>query len=202
MPDRIHPSSSTAPTWSNPPNGLQWLSDAWCRYGLAHIALARGDFETCRSNLEQALDYSRDHGLTWGVGHTQLSLGVLAFMMGDLDQAVVRLSESTRVRRELRDSRGICDCLGTIALLAAARGEHEFAALMLGVAEMAREASGHKVVPWLQPLLEQAQMMVQQGLREEYEEKLAEGRSLPTDEAIGMILDRFQTSEPTVAVGA
>jgi tetratricopeptide (TPR) repeat protein len=183
-------------------NGLQWLSDGWCCYGLAHIALARGDFETCRSFLERALEYSREKGLTWGVGHSQLSLGVLAFMMGDLDQAIRRLSESTLVRRELRDSRGICDCLGMIALLAGARGDHEFAAMMLGVAEMAREASGHSVVPWLRPLLEQAQMMAQQALGDSYEERLALGRALPREEAIEMILERFHTPEDAVPIVA
>jgi predicted ATPase/class 3 adenylate cyclase len=181
-------------------NDLEWLADAWCAYGMAHVALARGDFERCLVLLEGALEYSRDKGLTWGVGHTQLSLGALAFMMGDIDQALHRLSESTQVRRELKDARGICDCLGMIALLASARGDHEFAALMLGVAEMAREASGHQVVPWLQPLMEEAQMIVQQALKDLYEAKLEEGRTLPTDEAIQMILDRFQTPEAAVPV--
>jgi predicted ATPase/class 3 adenylate cyclase len=180
-------------------HGLEWLAEAWCGYGLAHIALARGDFETCQTLLDKALGYSRDHGLIWGVGHTQLSLGVLAFMSGDMDEAMRRLSESTKVRRELRDSRGICDCLGTIALLASFRGENEFAAQMLGAAEIAREASGHQVVPWLRPLLEQAQMSVQLALEEDYEPRLAEGRALATDKAIEMILERFQTPQ---SVGA
>ncbi len=176
-------------------NGLDWLAEAWCAYGMAHIALSRGDFEKCQSLLEMALNYSRDNGLTWGVGHTQLSLGVLSFMRGDMDEALRRLSESAKVRRELRDSRGICDCLGTIALLASFRGENDLAAQMLGAAEMAREASGHQVVPWLRPLLEQAQMSVQQALEDDYEMRLAEGRSLSTDRAIEMILDRFYSPE-------
>jgi predicted ATPase/class 3 adenylate cyclase len=176
-------------------NGLGWLAIGWCTYGMAHVALARGDFETCQALLEKALGFSRDKGLTWGVGHAQLSLGVLAFMRGDIDEAFRRLSESLEVRRELRDSRGICDCLGTIALLASVRGENDFAALMLGAAEMAREASGHQVVPWLQPMLEQAQMSVQLALEEDYESRLSEGRALTTGVAIEMILERFHPSE-------
>jgi non-specific serine/threonine protein kinase len=176
-------------------NGMEWLAISWCAYGMAHIALARGEFETCQALLEKALGFSRDEGLTWGVGHTQLSLGVLAFMRGDIDEAFRRLSESLEVRRVLRDSRGICDCLGTIALLASVRGEHEFAALMLGAAEMAREASGHQVVPWLQPLLEQAQMSAQLALEGAYESKLSEGRALTTRVAIEMILEGFHSSE-------
>jgi hypothetical protein len=136
------------------------------------------------------------------VGHTQLSRGVLAFMLGELDQAVLRLTESLAVRKELRDARGICDCLGMIALLAAVQGDHRFAAEMLGAAEMAREASGHQVVPWLQPLLEQGQMMVQQALKEDYEEQLEVGRRLTTNGAIEKILSRSPQSEDQVVVSA
>ena len=63
------------------------------------------------------------------------------------------------------------------------------------LAEMAREASGHQVVPWLQPLLEQAQMSAQLALEEAYESKLSEGRALTTASAIEMILERFHTPE-------
>ncbi|HEU4895249.1 MAG TPA: DUF4062 domain-containing protein, partial [Acidimicrobiia bacterium] len=40
-------------------NGLEWLAIGWCAYGMAHIALARGDFETCQELLEKALGFSR-----------------------------------------------------------------------------------------------------------------------------------------------
>jgi hypothetical protein len=55
-------------------------------------------------------------------------------------------------------------------------------------------------VPWLQPLMEEAQMIVQQVLKDSYEAKLEEGRALPTDEAIQMILDRFQAPEAAIPV--
>jgi hypothetical protein len=89
-----------------------------------------------------------------------------------------------------------------IALLAAVQGDHEFAALMLGAAEMAREASGHQVVPWLQPLLEQGQMMVQQALKENFEVKLEEGRRLTTFVAIDMILERSPSAEEQLVTTA
>jgi hypothetical protein len=73
---------------------------------------------------------------------------------------------------------------------------------MLGAAEMAREASGHQVVPWLQPLLEQGQMMVQQALKEDYEEQLEVGRRLTTNGAIEKILSRSPQSEDQVVVSA
>ena len=182
-------------------NGIEWLAEAWCTYGLAHIALARNDFASADQLLRKTLDYSRGLGLTWGVGHAQLSLGVLAFMMGDLPQAVERLSESILVRQQLQDSRGICDCLAMMALLASVGGQHSLAAVLLGGADVRREATGHTAVPWQQPMLEQAVISARHALGDEYELVLAEGRSLSTDQAIELAVERSASlaSEPSGA---
>lgn len=168
---------------------LDWLADAWCAYGLAHIALARNEFAVADSLLRQSLEFCRKSGLTWGTGHVQFSLGVLAFMTGDQSQAMERLSESLGVRQDLKDARGICDCLGMMALLASVRGDHRHAAVMLGAAEVAREAFGHRPVPWLQPMLEMATDSAKAALESEFETHLAEGRDLSVPEAIHLALE-------------
>jgi predicted ATPase len=173
--------------------GVEWVSDAWCVYGLAHIALARGDMMTADQLLRSTLEYSRSRGLTWGVGHAQLSLGVLAFMMGDLGQAVTRLSESLRVREQLRDARGICDCLGMMAVFASVLGDHRLAAVLLGAAEVRREATGQIAVPWMQPMLAEATSNAERALGAEFADGVAEGRALPPGEAISLAVERTAT---------
>ena len=168
-----------------------WLADAWCVYGLAHVALARNDFMAGDRLLRTTLEYSQSRGLTWGVGHAQLSLGVLAFMTGDIDQAVERVSESLLVRQQLKDARGICDCLGIMALLASIRGDLALAAVLLGAADLRRESSGHAVVPWQQPLLEEATASARRALGDEFDSTFAKGRGLSTDQAIELALDRL-----------
>ena len=170
--------------------GVEWLAEAWCVYGQAHIALARYDFATASELLYHTLDYSRGRGLAWGVGHAQLSLGVLAFMMGDLAQANQRLTESLLLRQQLKDARGICDCLAMMALLASVQGEHRLTAVLLGAAEVRREATGHTAVPWQRPLLEQAVAAAQAALGDEYGAGIAEGRGLSADEAIELAARR------------
>jgi predicted ATPase/class 3 adenylate cyclase len=172
-------------------HGLDWLADAWCAYGIAHIALARGDFMEAERMLRQAFEYSQNSGLTWGVGHTQLSLGVLAFMMGDLDLAVERLQGSLVVRQQLRDARGLCDCIAMMALVASVRGEHDLSATLIGAAEVAREAFGHQPVPWIAPMLEQAEMSASASLGDAYESLVEQGRDLSVDEAIDLIRRNF-----------
>ena len=175
--------------------GLDWLADGWCNYGLAHIAMNRGDFMTARSLLDGCLEFSRRHGLTWGVGHAQLSIGVLAFMTGDLDESVGRIVESIGVRRTLRDARGLGDCIGMMALHASVRGDHELAAILIGGAEVAREASGDHLVPWQRPLVEQAIASAMTALGPGYETRFMEGRDLSVEESIELILERFASDD-------
>jgi predicted ATPase len=170
-------------------NGLEWISEAWCVYGMAHVALARGDMTTADRLLRDTLEYSKGRGLTWGVGHAQLSLGVLAFMMGDLGQAASRLSESLLIREQLQDARGICDCLGLMAVLASVTGDHRLASLLLGAAEVRREATGQMAVPWIQPMLAEATTNAEKALGEEFAQGVAEGRALPPGEAIHLAVE-------------
>lgn len=166
--------------------GLHWLSEGWCVYGRAHVALSRGDFLGAHGMLEATLEYSRTNGLMWGVGHSQLSLGVLAFMTGDLTQAAERLTESLLVRQDLKDARGIGDCLGMFALIASVNGDHVHAARLLGSARVTQEASGHRVTPWQVPLLQQAEETARQALGTEYERRFNEGRELGPGDAIAL----------------
>jgi predicted ATPase len=169
--------------------GLEWIADAWCVYGKAHIALARGDMMTADQLLREVLEYSKGRGLTWGVGHAQLSLGVLAFMMGDIGQAVARMSESLLVREQLQDARGICDCLGMMAVFASVAGDHRFASTLLGAAEVRREATGQIAVPWQQPMLAEAAANAEKALGDEFAAGIAEGRALPPGEAIHLAIE-------------
>jgi predicted ATPase len=183
-------------------NGLEWIAEAWCVYGMAHIALARGDMMTADRLLHDTLEYSKRRGLTWGVGHAQLSLGVLAFMMGDIGQAVSRLSESLLVREQLEDARGICDCLGLMAVLASVIGDHRFASVLLGAAEVRREATGQMAVPWIQPMLAEATANAEKSLGDEFVAGMTEGRTLPPSDAIHLAVEGISSLVGSVAVPA
>jgi hypothetical protein len=104
---------------------------------------------------------------------------------------VERLAESLLVRQQLKDARGICDCLGIMAMLASVRGDMALAATLLGAAAVRRESSGHAAVPWLQPLLEEATATARRALGDEFEVEFAIGRGLSTDQAIELALDRL-----------
>jgi hypothetical protein len=103
------------------------------------------------------------------------------------------LSESLLIREQLQDARGICDCLGLMAVLASVTGDHRFASILLGAAEVRREATGQMAVPWIQPMLAEATINAEKALGEEFEEGVTEGRALPPADAIHLAVDRMST---------
>ncbi len=78
-----------------------------------------------------------------------------------------------------------------MALLASVRGDLALAAILLGAAAVRRESSGHKAVPWQQPLLEEAAVSARRALGDEFDVEFARGRGLATDQAIELALDRL-----------
>jgi|GEM_PF-6622213 len=112
-------------------------------------------------------------------------------MMGDIGQAVARMSESLLIREQLQDARGICDCLGMMAVFASVTGDHLFASVLLGAAEVRREATGQIAVPWMQPMLAEATANAERALGEDVASAIAEGRALPPAEAIHLAVERM-----------
>lgn len=171
------------------------LAEIWCNFGLAHVYWMTGAMDTAEQLLARSLTFSRKWDHLWATAHAQFSLGILDFLKGEIGQAQIRMRESLELRRDMRDSRGIADCLGAMALLAGTRGEQETAARLLGAADAQREAAGQVLVPWLQPFFEQIRAEAGARLGEEaFGRALAEGRSLSRRDAIDLAVDSAQTT--------
>jgi hypothetical protein len=179
---------------------FSWLSDGWAPYGLGHVAWLEGDLDTARSLIGTTLEVSTRHELLWGIGHAQLSLSLIAFFSGALGEAANRIDESIRIRQRIRDSRGIADCLGILAVYASSSQDHELAATLLGASELQRDATGQMLVPWLQPFYHEAVATASAGLGDEaYHRQAAVGRAISTDEVIDLALARL--GSPVGAAG-
>lgn len=169
--------------------GDEQLLEIWCQFGLAHVHWMQGETEVARELLERSLAFARKWHHTWAAGHALFSLGLLDWLGGDLPAARSRQLESLALRRDMRDLRGIADCLGSIALLLATAGEHGTAAALLGAAEAQRQATGHALVPWQRPFFEQAIGTCQEALGpERFAEARAEGYRLSREQAIELAL--------------
>ena len=52
-----------------------------------------------------------------------------------------------------------------------------------------------EAVPWIQPMLEQAELSAQATLGDDYADRIKEGRAMGSDEVIELILSRMVPSE-------
>jgi hypothetical protein len=89
-----------------------------------------------------------------------------------------------------------------MALHASVRGDHELSALLLGSAQVAREASGDHLVPWQRPLIEQATETAKTELGPDFPSHFDEGRGYSMAEAVALILERFPVSEQSAEAAA
>lgn len=169
--------------------GDEQLLEIWCKYGLAHVHWLEGDLQEARLLLERSLRFAQKWHHTWAMGHAQFSLGLFELMNGDLPGARTRLEESLALRQEVRDLRGIADCLGSMALVLATEGDCETAAMLLGAAEAQRQAAGHALVPWQRSFIDQTVERCKESLGLDVYSKIAgEGARLSRSQAIQLAL--------------
>lgn len=172
--------------------GDEPLAEIWCYFGLAHVYWMTGAMDTAEQLLLRSLDFARKWNHVWAIGHAQFSYGILDFLKGDIPQARERLRESLGLRRDMRDLRGIADCLGALALVAGAGGDHRTAARLLGAADAQREAAGQVLVPWLEPFFDQIRQESRARLDEEpFDRAVRDGRGLSRAEAVALGLDQL-----------
>lgn len=170
--------------------GDERLTEIWCTFGLGHIHWAMGDMQQAHTLLLRSLRYARRWRHGWAIGHAQFGLGIIELLRGNLDEARARMEESLLLRRDIRDLRGIADCLGSMALLWGSLGDHVKATTLLGAAEAQRRATGQMLVPWQQPYVDGAMERCRSLLgTEAYEEAFARGKGLGREDAIALALD-------------
>jgi tetratricopeptide (TPR) repeat protein len=114
---------------------------------LGFLAIARGDYASARSTIEEALAMSRRAGDQRGISVNVANLGFLSAWQGRFEEALPLLRESVLLAHELLDVGGVASQLEDIAAVAAARSGCEQAAVMLGGAEVLYEATGSAFLP-------------------------------------------------------
>nr|WP_055506713.1 BTAD domain-containing putative transcriptional regulator [Nonomuraea pusilla] len=109
------------------------------RYGLAEVARRRGDHGRARAAYEELLaagDGSFGSGLTAVQART--GLGRIAAAEGDAEEAAARQREALATALDLRSRPHAAGAMEGLAGVAALRGDHERAALLLGAARALR----------------------------------------------------------------
>lgn len=75
------------------------------RFWLAHLYLARGQFENCKKEIIQGITESRKYNLKPGAMSLLMSLTYLSLLTRDLDKALEAVEEAQEIASEIKDFR-------------------------------------------------------------------------------------------------
>jgi predicted ATPase/DNA-binding XRE family transcriptional regulator len=139
---------------SGRPAALVWAAQSRV-FAFAH----RGDVTQARPAYERLVEIASEHGDVWMLSYGHLNLG-FGLLLADRASSEARwqLEEALRLKRRLDDRPGIGYALAGLACHAAASGEAERAATLLGMVEVLHQREGTRAQPLLHPYLEETRL--------------------------------------------
>jgi predicted ATPase len=156
---------------------------------LGDVALTTGDYPRAEALFEESLAILRERGDAANVARSLYNLGAAAFRLGRRADAVERLRESANLCRRLGDKEDLAWCLEGFAALAAAEGDAERAALLIGAAGRLLGDMGAALKPFERQLHDETLDSVIAGLGDAAAMRVMErGAALTIDEAVGSAL--------------
>ena len=151
---------------------------------LGWYALLDGDLDRAEELIEESMDIRRRRGDEREIAETLANRGWLALLRDQPDDAGRRFDECFELARHVDDRFEMGECIGGLSAVAAARGEHALAALLLGAEQAAHEQLG--APPWESvDLLREPRLAGSKAAlgAAEWAAAVADGRALPPEEA-------------------
>jgi non-specific serine/threonine protein kinase len=170
------------------------------RWGLANtlesnaaVALRRGHFVRAEALLKEGLNLQQEMNYPFGWVHVFNRLGRAIYEAranGHIAREAELLAESLALAQAVDRPWGMADSLRRLADQAAAKGQPERAARLLGAAEVIREASGTPLPPYPFNTYQRglADLKSMLGLPS-FDAAWAEGRAMNTDQALAYALE-------------
>jgi predicted ATPase/DNA-binding SARP family transcriptional activator len=158
---------------------------AHARNGLALAARRQGDYGRARELQQAALSFYQQAGFAAETVRSLASLGYVAELTGDLDDAEAYHLESLRLACDLPQESALAIALEGLACVAARRRQAARAALLLGVADSIRTRTGTALPPPERSDVERAAAAAVSELGEEAVTAMTDrGRRMTTQEAV------------------
>ncbi len=155
----------------------------------AFAGLFEGDLEAVRSASSEGERLSREVGDLYGLKTWLMHLGMAAFIAGELGASKPLFAEALRIARQIDDRVQQSYLLDALGCHAARSGHARLAAQLLGAADTIRIGAGASVMPFLAPLVGQAEQAAIADLGvPRFEAESTVGRRLSRDAAIRLAL--------------
>jgi len=152
--------------------------------GLAEVAMQAGDAGAAEELLEEAAAALRQSGPLY-LCLALCARAALAVQRGDADHAMLLVRESLPRIRELHDKFAFVRAMAVLASAAVLRGDHRWAARVIGVHDVVAERTGAMLVGPLQTLRQATDAAARASLgREDWARAYAAGRMMSIDALI------------------
>lgn len=112
------------------------------RPALAMAYLLSGELESAAEVVEEACQQCNQAGERWLLSYAMWAKGILRLLQGELDQSEADLCEALQLKRFTPDNLGLAFILDALGWTAAARGDSERAAMLLGASDQVWQTVG------------------------------------------------------------
>jgi DNA-binding CsgD family transcriptional regulator len=167
------------------------------------ILIAAGEIDRVIETGEGAAALTKEHGEFWCRGYQLDYLARAYWLRGDRERAEALAREAAVCKHAVDDRNGLTMVLETLASMAADRGRHERAAILLGLAQRVRDLSSLTLIELHRQQHEQSLSVIIQDIgRKAFDAAYARGRAMTIDEGVAFAVERAQPSRPAPPVKA
>jgi len=168
---------------------------------LCGISIASGDLDRAIEFGEQSVAMSKNRGELWVRGYVLTYLAQANWLRGDREKAEALAREAAVCKHAVDDRNGLTMVLETLASMAADRGRHERAAILLGSAQRVRDSSSLTFIELHRQQHERSLSIITHGIgRKALDAAFARGRAMTINEGVAFATERTEPSRPAPPV--
>jgi len=168
---------------------------------LSAILIAAGEIDRAIELGERDVALGADRGESWCRGYQLTYLAQAYWLRGDRDRAEALSREAVVCKHAVDDRNGLTMTLETLASMAADRGRHEHAAVLLGSAQRVRDESSLSLLELFREQHERSVSLIIRGIGQKaFDAAYARGRAMTIDEGVAGAVEDKPAPKPTPPV--
>jgi non-specific serine/threonine protein kinase len=168
---------------------------------LSPILLAAGDIDRVIEIGERAAALTKERGESWCRGYQLDYLARACWLHGDRERAEALSREAVMRKHAVDDRNGLTMTLETLASMAADRGRHDRAALLLGSAQRVRDSSSLTLIELHRQQHERSVLTIIRGVGQKaFDAAYARGRAMTIDEGVAFAVEDKPAPKPAPPV--
>jgi DNA-binding CsgD family transcriptional regulator len=167
------------------------------------ILIAAGEIDRVIEIGERAAALTKERGESWCRGYQLDYLARACWLRGDRGKAEALAREAAVCKHAVDDRNGLTMALETLASMAAERGTHERAAILLGLAQRVRDLGSLTLIELYRQQHERSVSVIIQGIgRKALDATYTRGRAMTIDEGVAFAVEGTQPWRPAPPVKA